>query len=182
MQPRTESSSGLETRLAKTLLADLIDREANDYISIEIVREPSELAKTNRFKRKPNEDAHTTPFVRESSQSLRSMPVDERGTVQFVKYSAPYEKIELEEQPEPAPLAKEESAPFLQIDVWESGELVASTNLVAIDEIEPSDTLVDVEVEAIEATARPPGWFRPLIVIGLLAGAFAIGLGVPFLL
>src|SRR5688572_29885930 len=126
MQPRTESASALEARLAKTLLADLIDREANDYVSIEIVREPSELAKTSRFRRKPNEHVLTTRFSR--AVGLRSAAPEELGTVPYEKQSEPYERVDIqsdESQPE------DDSIPFLQIDVWESGELVASSNLVA---------------------------------------------------
>jgi hypothetical protein len=177
MQPRTESSSGLEARLAKTLLADLIEREANDYASIEIVREPSELAKTIRFRRKPV-DSLTTRFAH---VGLRSTAADERGTVPYEKHSEPYERVEIQPDSPPEPEVGD-SIPFLQIDVWESGELVASSNLVAIDD--PEDTLVDLEVQTTAPIERaaPRSWFRPLVVISFLAAAFAVGLGVPFLL
>ena len=94
----------------------------------------------------------TTKFTR--------YPVDNDDTVPFELFSAPYERIAV----------VPDSSPYELIEI--SRYISASTNLVAED----IDFDIDVEIE-FDPPPRPPRF----VAIVLLAGAFALGLGLAFL-
>jgi hypothetical protein len=118
----------------------------------------SDGAKTIRF-RPALKHLATTKFVRRSI---------EPDTSPFVRYSAPYELIDIQE----------DAAPFVKVEVVEPHplELVATTNLVGVDTIVTVGSVFETEVPVSVVS------YRPILIVGILLAAFALGLGVPFLL
>ncbi len=183
MHRRIESQSELEQRLATTLLADLIEREADDYDSIEVIRD---VEQTHRFSRVP---------VR-PSKLLRTM--DETcSTTPFVRYSEPYDRVELDA----APAVEEEDdgveIPMEVIEIPEYPEsepepdadpdttafprfLVANGDLVAIDAVVDESATVVVMAES-PAAIEAPSPLRFVVTVVVLLGAFALGISIPFL-
>ena len=166
MQPRTESSSQLATRLANVMFGDLVGREAPYYASFEIVREPpppSDLARTIRWQRENQgkqetrrDHVETTVFAR-ADPGLRRAEPDELETSLFVKYSAPYDLVDIHD-----------TAP-VDVPDWEPRESIATCNLVALD----------AEPALATPSIVPSRWLR-VVSIAVLAAAFALGVGIPF--
>ena len=211
MQRRTESTSTLETRLASVLIGELVGRrglrlperrrEGEAYASFEIVCEAApadDAAKTIKFLRDPTEDYVTTvKFVREA------MDADDRGTIPFVRYSAPYELIDIQPSGVTAPktprrvavveraAASYGSTSFVRsTDAHERDTLrfvryTAPYELIDIQQtsqafVKTTNELPDDAITAIEDNRRAV-LARPVLILSLLLGALAFGVAVGFL-
>jgi hypothetical protein len=252
MQPLLAATSTLESRLAEVSMGELlgqstpeseavhagdtlVDREptrdADAYASIAVVPEPppvSDFAKTKKFLRDTTEHFVTTiNFAREA------LDADDSCTARFIRYSTPYEKIEIEAHPKafvrPAneQVAKtsgrvaavvrasdskasmrstdadtlpyvQYSAPYERIDIQEDSRAfvrtsneemrtakaaaVRASELVAIETIGTSGSFeaawfAEAETIVIEDSA-PTTSRRPISVPSLLVAAFTLGAGV----
>lgn len=144
------------------------------YASLEVVREPSDLTKTRKFK--PPPDAPTTKYVR---------PDLDDQTVPFLKESAPYELLDLQEAaPPPEPelpiLALEDIEIPDPADCTEPQpiESIAFESLVSDTIRTTSDVIVRFQRSSTELVRPRVPW---LLVVPLLVAAVALGIGVAML-
>ncbi|MBA2544798.1 MAG: hypothetical protein H0V17_34455 [Deltaproteobacteria bacterium] len=134
------------------------------YASLEVrgLPRPADLAKTRRFKKPPpipQLDPPTTKFER----------CDDPVTMPFLKESAPYELIDIQDAP--AEAAQEgEPVDIVDIDL-ESMELIAASDLLAGDTIRSAGPLFEQQPRSLR-------W----VVIGLvLFAAFVVGIALAYL-
>jgi hypothetical protein len=203
MQPQITARSTLEARLADVVMAHLVrsptiarrprvqrvpvaaieiesERDA-EYASYVVLRGAvcEDAADTTvKVSREPMADFITTnPFVREP------LDADDHGTVPYVRYSAPYERIDIQHVPELRRPDATAVAPCAEADEIE----LDVSDLVAVDVSVPSRSFVDAWfAETGEGEANedylPRRSSHAIVIAALLVGALALGAGVGRLL
>jgi hypothetical protein len=122
------------------------------YASFEVGRQPSDLSKTRKFKPKP--DAVTTKYVRPEPEN------DNDGTVPFIKESAPYELLDLQDglhdvrEPDPMALIDQTDvvAPVDMEDIELPDPSECSDEHDKYEALESIDAIEDSIDDAIEAS------------------------------
>jgi len=142
--------------------------EAAYYASLEIrgLPRPPDLAKTLRFKKPP-------PIPKPEPETTKFERCDDPVTMPFLKESAPYELIDIQDGP--AEVAVEgDPVELVEIDL-ESMELIAASDLLAGDTIRSAGPMFE--------SPRPSATrgLLVIVVIAVLVAAFAIGIALAYL-